>query len=216
MDHIIFLVEIILIIAIAGVVIANFLWISGICVEPLGLAYFSKLLMYKKFKYMLNERIPEKLDNFLFIYGNTEFSYPNGSPDIISVSNKIDFKPLKGVLIKIHSIVDIVTCKPIFVNLLFKKKANTFIEIFNSASEGKAIIAYTRVNADDGTPFSTFSIFLYSNSDFESLKIDMNDPKSLFSCAYVADFSIVHKRYLTLGQSKLMHDYMMEKENKEA
>lgn len=216
MDHIIFLIEVILVIAIAGIVISNMLWLSGKCIEPLGLAYFSKLAMYKKFKHHLEERIPEKLDNYLFLYGTSEFGYPNGSADRITMPNKIDFKPLKGVLVKVHSVVDIVTCTPMFLTILFKKKANTFVEIYNSASEGKAIIAYTRINADDGTPFSTFSIFLYSNSDFETLKIGKNDPKSLFSCAYVADFSIVHKRYLTLGKSKLMHDYMIEKENKEA
>ena len=216
MSHTVALIFVIITIAILGLMAINLLWISGIYIDTFGIAYPAKLDIYRKFKKLIAERTPEKVKEMLFLYGLSEFEYPSGTAFSISMPNKIDLQPMKGILIKIGGVVDLITHKPMFVRLLGKKKANTFIEIYNGAAEGKAIIAYTRINADDGTPFSTFSVFLYSNSDFETLKIDMNNPNSLFACAYVADFSIVHKRYLTLGESKFMHDYMMEKENKEA
>lgn len=216
MSHIVSLIFIIIAIAILGLMIINLLWISGRYIDTFGMAYFAKLDVYRRFKSLIAERTPEKVNEMLFLYGLSEFQYPSGTAHSISMPNKIDLKPMTGVLIKTGSPVDLITHKPLFVRLLGKKKANTFIEIYNGAAEGKAIIAYTRINADDGTPFSTFSVFLYSYSDFETLKIDIHNPNSLFACAYVADFSIVHKRYLTLGESKFMHDYMMEKENKEA
>lgn len=216
MSHTIALIFTILTIAILGLMVINLLWISGRYIDRFGMAYVAKLDVYRKFKKIIAERTPEKVNEMLFLYGLSEFQYPSGTAFSISMPNKIDLKPMTGVLIKPSGPVDLITHKPLFVRLLGKKKANTFIEIYNGTAEGKAIIAYTRINADDGTPFSTFSVFLYSNSDFESLKIDMHNPNSLFACAYIADFSIVHKRYLTLGESKFMHDYMMEKENKEA
>lgn len=216
MSHIVSLIFIIITIAILGLMVINLLWISGRYIDIFGMAYFAKLDVYRRFKKIIAERTPENVKEMLFLYGLSEFQYPSGTAHSISMPNKIDLKPMTGVLIKPSGIVDLITHKPLFVRLLGKKKANTFIEIYNGTAEGKAIIAYTRINADDGTPFSTFSVFLYSYSDFETLKIDMNNPNSLFACAYIADFSIVHKRYLTLGESKFMHDYMMEKENKEA
>lgn len=216
MSHIVSLIFIIITIAILGLMVINLLWISGRYIDTFGMAYFAKLDVYRRFKKIIAERTPEKVNEMLFLYGLSEFQYPSGTTHSISMPNKIDLKPMTGVLIKSGSPVDLITHKPLFVRLLGKKKANTFIEIYNGTAEGKAIIAYTRINADDGTPFSTFSVFLYSYSDFETLKIDMHNPNSLFACAYIADFSIVHKRYLTLGESKFMHDYMMEKENKEA
>lgn len=216
MSHIVALIFVIITIAILGLMAINLLWISGIYIDTFGMAYPAKLDIYRKFKKLIAERTPEKVKEMLFLYGLSEFEYPSGTAFSISMPNKIDLQPMKGILIKIGGVVDLITHKPMFVRLLGKKKANTFIEIYNGAAEGKAIIAYTRINADDGTPFSTFSVFLYSYSDFETLKIDMHNPNSLFACAYIADFSIVHKRYLTLGESKFMHDYMMEKENKEA
>lgn len=216
MSHIVSLIFTIITIAILGLMVINLLWISGRYIDTFGMAYFAKLDVYRRFKKIIAERTPEKVNEMLFLYGLNEFQYPSGTAHSISMPNKIDLKPMTGVLIKSGSPVDLITHKPLFVRLLGKKKANTFIEIYNGTAEGKAIIAYTRINADDGTPFSTFSVFLYSYSDFETLKIDMNNPNSLFACAYIADFSIVHKRYLTLGESKFMHDYMMEKENKEA
>lgn len=216
MSHIVSLIFIIITIAILGLMVINLLWISGRYIDTFGMAYFAKRDVYRRFKKIIAERTPEKVNEMLFLYGLSELEYPSGTAFSISMPNKIDLKPMKGILIKIGGVVDLITHKPMFVRLLGKKKANTFIEIYNGAAEGKAIIAYTRINADDGTPFSTFSVFLYSYSDFETLKIDMHNPNSLFACAYIADFSIVHKRYLTLGESKFMHDYMMEKENKEA
>ena len=216
MSHTVALIFVTITIAILGLMVINLLWISGRYIDTFGMAYPAKLDIYRKFKKLIAERTPEKVKEMLFLYGLSEFEYPSGTAFSISMPNKIDLKPMKGILIKIGGVVDLITHKPMFVRLLGKKKANTFIEIYNGAAEGKAIIAYTRINADDGTPFSTFSVFLYSNSDFETLKIDMHNPNSLFACAYIADFSIVHKRYLTLGESKFMHDYMMEKENKEA
>lgn len=216
MSHIVSLIFIIITIAILGLMVINLLWISGRYIDTFGMAYPAKLDVYRRFKKIIAERTPENVKEMLFLYGLNEFQYPSGTAHSISMPNKIDLKPMTGVLIKSGSPVDLITHKPLFVRLLGKKKANTFIEIYNGTAEGKAIIAYTRINADDGTPFSTFSVFLYSYSDFETLKIDMHNPNSLFACAYVADFSIVHKRYLTLGESKFMHDYMMEKENKEA
>lgn len=216
MSHTIALIFTIITIAILGLMVINLLWISGRYIDTFGMAYFAKLDVYRKFKKIIAERTPEKVNEMLFLYGLNEFQYPSGTAFSISMPNKIDLKPMTGILIKSGSPVDLITHKPMFVRLLGKKKANTFIEIYNGTAEGKAIIAYTRINADDGTPFSTFSVFLYSYSDFETLKIDMHNPNSLFACAYIADFSIVHKRYLTLGESKFMHDYMMEKENKEA
>lgn len=216
MSHMVALLLIIIAISILGLMVINILWISGRYIDTFGMAYPAKLDIYRKFKNIIAERTPEKVNEMLFLYGTNEFQYPSGTAFSISMPNKIDLKPMKGVLVKVESLTDLITCKPLWVRLLNKKKANTFIELYNGAAEGKAILAYTRINADDGTPFSTFSIFLYSNSDFESLKIDRNDPNSLFACAYVADFSIVYQRYLTLGESKFMHEYMMEKENKEA
>ena len=216
MSHIVSLIFIIIAIAILGLMVINLLWISGRYIDTFGMAYFAKLDVYRRFKKIIAERTPENVKEMLFLYGLSEFQYPSGTAHSISMPNKIDLKPMTGVIIKPSGIVDLITHKPLFVRLLGKKKANTFIEIYNGTAEGKAIIAYTRINADDGTPFSTFSVFLYSYSDFETLKIDMHNPNSLFACAYIADFSIVHKRYLTLGESKFMHDYMMEKENKEA
>lgn len=216
MSHILALLLIIIAISILGLMTINLLWISGIYIDTFGMAYPAKLEIYRKFKSLITERTPEKVNEMLFLYGLNEFQYPSGTAFSISMPNKIDLKPMKGVLVKVENNADLITCKPLWVRLLNKKKANTFIELYNGTAEGKAILAYTRINADDGTPFSTFSIFLYSNSDFESLKIDTNNPNSLFACAYVADFSIVYQRYLTLGDSKLMHDYMMEKENKGA
>lgn len=216
MSHIVSLIFIIITIAILGLMVINLLWISGRYIDTFGMAYFAKLDVYRRFKKIIAERTPEKVNEMLFLYRLSEFQYPSGTAHSISMPNKIDLKPMTGVLIKSGSPVDLITHKPLFVRLLGKKKANTFIEIYNGTAEGKAIIAYTRINADDGTPFSTFSVFLYSYSDFETLKIDMHNPNSLFACAYITDFSIVHKRYLTLGESKFMHDYMMEKENKEA
>ena len=216
MSHIVSLIFIIITIAILGLMVINLLWISGRYIDTFGMAYFAKLDVYRRFKKIIAERTPEDVKEMLFLYGLNEFQYPSGTAHSISMPNKIDLKPMTGVLIKPSGIVDLITHKPLFVRLLGKKKANTFIKIYNGTAEGKAIIAYTRINADDGTPFSTFSVFLYSNSDFETLTIDMHNPTSLFACAYIADFSIVYKRYLTLGESKFMHDYMMEKENKEA
>lgn len=216
MSHTIILILTILTIAVIGLMVINLLWISGRYIDTFGMAYFAKLDVYRRFKSIIAERTPENVNEMLFLYGLNEFNYPSGTAFSISMPNKIDLKLMKGILVKIDTLVDLITCKPLFVRLIGKKKANTFIELYNGTAEGKAIIAYTRINADDGTPFSTFSVFLYSNSDFESLKIDMHNPNSLFACAYIADFSIVHKRYLTLGESKFMHDYMMEKENKEA
>lgn len=216
MSHILALLLIIIAISVLGLMTINLLWISGIYTDTFGMAYPAKLEIYRKFKSLIMERTPEKVNEMLFLYGLSKFQYPSGTAFSISMPNKIDLKPMKGVLVKVENPSDLITCKPLWVRLLNKKKANTFIELYNGTAEGKAILAYTRINADDGTPFSTFSIFLYSNSDFESLKIDTNNPNSLFACAYVVDFSIVYQRYLTLGESKLMHDYMMEKENKEA
>ena len=216
MEHTLYLIGVIITISIIGLLLIQLFWIYGIYKDPFGMAYIAKRGMYKRMKDIIKERIPNKLDEFLFLYGTNEFTYPNGSADRISMPNKIDLKPLTGIRVKVQSLADTVACKPLFVRLLDKKKANIFIELYNGTAEGKAILAYTRISVDDGTPFSTFSIFLYSNSDFESLNIDKNDPNSLFSCAYIADFSIVHRRYLTLGESKLMQDYIMEKENKEA
>ena len=216
MSHTVALIFTIITIAILGLMVINLLWISGRYIDTFGMAYFAKLDVYRRFKKIITERTPENVKEMLFLYGLSEFQYPSGTAHSISMPNKIDLKPMTGVLIKSGSSVDLITHKPLFVRLLGKKKANTFIEIYNGTAEGKAIIAYTRINADDGTPFSTFSVFLYSNSDFETLKIDIHNPNSLFACAYIADFSIVYKRYLTLGESKFMHDYMMEKENKEA
>ena len=216
MSHTVALIFTTITIAILGLMVINLLWISGRYIDTFGMDYPAKLDIYRKFKKLIAERTPEKVKEMLFLYGLSEFEYPSGTAFSISMPNKIDLKPMKGILIKIGGVVDLITHKPMFVRLLGKKKANTFIEIYNGAAEGKAIIAYTRINADDGTPFSTFSVFLYSNSDFETLKIDMHNPNSLFACAYIADFSIVYKRYLTLGESKLMHDYMLETETQEA
>lgn len=216
MSHTVALIFITITIAILGLMVINLLWISGRYIDTFGMAYVAKRDVYRKFKKIIAERTPEKVNEMLFLYGLSEFQYPSGTAFSISMPNKIDLKPMTGILIKVESIIDLITHKPRFIRLLGKKKANTFIELYNGTAEGKAIIAYTRINADDGTPFSTFSVFLYSYSDFETLKIDMHNPNSLFACAYIADFSIVHKRYLTLGESKFMHDYMMEKENKEA
>ncbi len=172
MSHTVALIFTIITIAILGLMAINLLWISGKYIDTFGMAYVAKRDIYRKFKSIITERTPENVKEMLFLYGLSEFQYPSGTAFSISMPNKIDLQPMKGVLVKVESIVDLITCKPLWV--------------------------------------------LYSNSDFETLKIDMNNPNSLFACAYIADFSIVYKRYLTLGESKFMHDYMMEKENKEA
>ena len=214
--HYIELIFCIIVIAILGLFIINFLWLEGLYTDPYGMAYFSKVAFYKKFKGYIKERTPDKVNELLFIFGSIKFEFPDNDTSRVTMPNKFDLKGLKGTLCRIDQKEDLISNIPLFLRLIKKKKANLFVELYNSTAEGKAIIAYTKVNAKDGDLRPTFSIFLYSYSDFDSLKIDFSDPKSLFACAYVADFSIAYGRYLTLGKSELMHDYIMNKENKEA
>ena len=130
MSHTVALIFTIITIAILGLMAINLLWISGIYIDTFGMAYPAKLDLYRRFKKLITERTPENVKEMLFLYGLSEFQYPSGTAFSISMPNKIDLQPMKGVLVRISNVADLITCKPLWVRLINKKKANTFIEIY--------------------------------------------------------------------------------------
>ena len=105
MSHIVSLIFIIITIAILGLMVINLLWISGRYIDTFGMAYFAKRDVYRRFKKIIAERTPENVKEMLFLYGLNEFQYPSGTAHSISMPNKIDLKPMTGVLIKPSGIV---------------------------------------------------------------------------------------------------------------